>query len=186
MKATLGTENCLFPMPTVLVGANVNGKPNYMAVAWDGVMDSDFISVSIGRTRHTHAGIKENKTFSVNIPSFEMLKETDYCGIVSGKDVDKAALFENFYGKLGTAPMIQECPINMECRLVQTIEFLPSQDVFIGEIIGTYCDDKYLTKNVVDFAKVQPILFVGTDKSYWKLGERWGKIGSVGKELKTR
>ena len=186
MKATLGTENCLFPMPTVLVGANVNGKPNYMAVAWCGVMDSNFISVSIGRTRHTHAGIKENKTFSVNIPSFEMLKETDYCGIVSGKDVDKAALFENFYGKLKTAPMIQECPVNMECRLVQTVESLPAQEVFIGEIVGTYCDDKYLTKDVVDLAKIQPILFVGTDKCYWKLGARWGKIGSVGKELKTR
>jgi len=186
VKITLGPENCLFPMPTVLVGANVNGKPNYMAVAWGGIMDFDFISVAIGRTRYTYGGIKENKTFSVNIPSFEMLKETDYCGIVSGKSVDKAALFENFYGKLGTAPMIQECPVNMECKLIHIVEFLPDHDVFIGEIVETYSDEKCLTNGVVDFARVQPILFVGTDASYWKLGERWGGIGSVGKELKTR
>jgi len=185
MKATIGTENCLFPMPTVLVGANVNGKPNYMTVAWDGVMDFHYISVAMARVRHTYVGIKENGTFSVNVPSVEMLAQADYCGQVSGRDVDKGKLFGNFYGTLGTAPMIQECPINMECRVARVIDVFPTHDVLVGEIVQTYCDEAYRTGGKIDWTRVQPILFTGTDAGYWSLGRRLGVIGSEGKKLKS-
>ncbi len=173
-------------MPTVLVGANVHGKPNYMAVAWVGILDFNYISIAIERRRHTYVGIKENHTFSINIPSFKMIQETDYCGIVSGRHADKGALFDNFYGKLGTAPMIRECPVNMECRVVQTVQSMPSHNVVIGEIVETVCDEEYLTDGKVDLARLEPILFVGIDGSYWKLGERFGKIATAGDELKVR
>lgn len=185
MKIKLGAKNCLYPMPTTLAGANVNGKPNYITIAHVGIMDFGSISLSMNKVHYTNAGIKENGTFSVNIPSVEMVKETDYCGLVSGKNVEKSPLFENFYGKLGTAPMIKECPINMECRLIQIVDF-PKYDVFVGEIIETYCDEQYLADGVVNFAKVQPILFVMNDRSYWKLGERFAKAWSIGKELENR
>ncbi len=138
----------------------------------------------MGKGKYTNAGIKENGTFSVNIPSVGMVKETDYCGLVSGKRVDKAELFENFYGKLGTAPMIRECPINMECRLIQTVDF-PRHDIFVGEIVETYCDEQCLTDGVVDLSKVRPILFAMNDRGYWKLGERFAQAWSIGKELKS-
>ncbi len=77
----------------------------------------------MNKRHYTNTGIRKNGTFSVNIPSAEMVKETDYCGLLSGKDVDKAELFENFYGKLWTAPMIEECPLNIECRLIKTVTF---------------------------------------------------------------
>jgi flavin reductase (DIM6/NTAB) family NADH-FMN oxidoreductase RutF len=172
-------------MPTTLVGANVNGKPNYITIAHVGIQELGSISLSMAKSHYTNSGIKENGTFSVNIPSVEMVKETDYCGIVSGKNVDKGEMFDHFYGKLETAPMIKECPINMECRLARTVDF-PKHDLFVGEIVETYCDEQCLIDGAVDFSKVQPILFVMNDKSYWKLGEQFAKAWSAGKVLKKK
>jgi len=180
MKTKLGAKNCLYPLPTTLVGAMVEGKPTFITIAHVGIMDPGSISLGMNKMHYTNAGIKENGTFSVNIPSIEMVKETDYCGLVSGKNVDKTALFEVFYGNLKTAPMIEECPINMECRLVQTVDF-PRHDIFIGEIVETYCAETCLTDGIVDFSKVQPILFAMNDKSYWQLGERLARAWHVGK-----
>jgi flavin reductase (DIM6/NTAB) family NADH-FMN oxidoreductase RutF len=183
MKISLGAKNCLYPLPTTIVGANIDGRPNYITIAHVGIMDLVSISLGMNKVHYTNAGIKENKTFSVNIPSISMVKETDYCGLVSGKSIDKAGLFNSFYGKLETAPMIKECPINMECKLIQIVNF-PRHDVFIGEIIETYCDDSCITDNIVDFTKVQPILFTMNDTGYWKLGERFARAWSIGKNYK--
>jgi flavin reductase (DIM6/NTAB) family NADH-FMN oxidoreductase RutF len=150
-----------------------------------GIMDLVSISLGMNKVHYTNTGIKENGTFSVNIPSIQMVKETDYCGLVSGKKVDKAELFEIFYGRLETAPMITKCPLNMECRLIQTVDF-PKHDIFIGEIVETYCDEEYLTEGVVDFSKVQPILFVMNDRGYWKLEKKFAKAWEIGKEFKSR
>ena len=183
MKISLGAKNCLYPLPTTIVGANINGRPNYITIAHVGIMDLLSVSLGMNKVHYTNAGIKENKTFSVNIPSVSMVKETDYCGLVSGKSIDKAGLFNSFYGKLETAPMIKECPINMECKLIQIVNF-PRHDIFIGEIIETYCDDSCITDAIVDFAKVQPILFTMNDTGYWKLGERFARAWSIGKNYK--
>jgi len=134
MKINLGARNCLYPLPTTLVGANVNGKPNYITIAHVGIADPGSVSLGMAKAHYTNIGIKENGTFSVNIPSVDMVKETDYCGLVSGKNNDKSLLFECFYGKLETAPMIEQCAINMECRLMQTID-LPYHDLFIGRCL---------------------------------------------------
>jgi len=182
MKTKIGAKNCLYPLPTVLVGANVNKKPNYIAIAHVGITSLGSVCLGLGKAHYTNAGIKKNKTFSVNTPSVRMVKETDYCGLVSGKSADKAALFNTFYGKLKTAPMIEECPINMECKLITTVD-LANSEVFIGEVTATYCDETILTDGVVDFGKVQPILFVMNDRSYWKLGERFAKAWDIGREL---
>ena len=170
-------------MPTTLVGAMVEGKPTFITIAHVGIMDLGSVSLGMNKMHYTNAGIKESGTFSVNIPTVEMVKETDYCGLVSGKNVDKAALFEVFYGNLKTAPMIEECPINMECRLVQTVDF-PRHDIFIGEIVEAYCEERCLTEGIVDLSKIQPILFAMNDKSYWKLGERLARAWHAGKGFK--
>ncbi len=182
MKIELGAKNCLYPMPTVLVGALVDGKPNYTAIAHVGIMEPGAVSLGMNKTHYSNVGIKANKTFSINIPSTKQVKETDHCGLVSGKDKNKAALFKTFFGKLKTAPMIEEFSINMECKLVKTVDF-PNHDVFIGEIVNTFCDEAVLTDGVVDFSKVQPILFVMNDRSYWSLGKKFAKAWSAGKEL---
>ena len=182
MKVEVGARNCLYPLPTTLVGALVHGKPNYSTIAHVGIMDLGSVSLGMNKVHYTNGGIKANGTFSVNIPSVRMVKETDYCGLVSGKTEDKAACFKTFYGKLKTAPMIEECTINMECELIKTIDF-PNHDVFVGKIAATYCDETVLNEGVVDFGKVQPILFVMNDRSYWNLGSRFAKAWDIGKEL---
>ena len=178
----VGAKNCLYPLPTTLVGTLVNGKPNFITIAHVGIMDLESVSLGMNKRHYSNEGIKVNKTFSINIPSTTMVKETDYCGLTSGKDHNKADMFKTFYGKLKTAPMIDQCCINMECELIKTVDF-PNHDVFIGKIEATYCDEKVLTDGEVDFEKVQPILFVMNDQSYYSLGKKFAKAWRVGKEL---
>jgi flavin reductase (DIM6/NTAB) family NADH-FMN oxidoreductase RutF len=182
MNVELGAKNCLYPLPTTLVGALVNGKPNYVTIAHVGIMDLESVSLGMNKRHYTNAGIKANKTFSINIPSTTMIKETDYCGLVSGKDKNKADMFKTFYGTLKTAPMIEQCSINMECELIKTVDF-PNHDVFIGKIANTFCDETILTDGDVDIEKVQPILFVMNDQSYYGLGKKLAKAWNIGKEL---
>jgi flavin reductase (DIM6/NTAB) family NADH-FMN oxidoreductase RutF len=184
VKIELGARNCLYPMPTVLVGALVRGRPNFMTMAHVGIMDLKTISLGMNKTALTKAGIFENRTFSVNIPSVDLVEKTDYCGLVSGKKVDKSRLFKIFYGELKTAPMIEECPVNMECRLVKNVDF-PAHDIFMGEVVATYCDEAVMDdQGRLDYARLRPILFTMHDAGYWKLGERFSDAWSVGKSLK--
>jgi flavin reductase (DIM6/NTAB) family NADH-FMN oxidoreductase RutF len=179
----IGAVNTLYPTPTTLVGANVNGKPNFITIAHIGILTFDVISLGIGKIHYTNAGIKENQTFSVCIPSEDLLVETDYCGIMTGKKTDKAALFQVFYGDLRTAPMIRECPVCMECSLEQVVDF-PTHDVFIGQVRETYAREEVLTGGAVDISKVKPLLFDMNSKKYWALGRELGNCWSVGKQLK--
>jgi flavin reductase (DIM6/NTAB) family NADH-FMN oxidoreductase RutF len=181
----IGSVNALYPTPTTLVGATVGGKPNFITIAHIGILTLNVISLGMGKIHYTNAGIKENKTFSVCIPSEDLLIETDYCGIMTGKKTDKASLFEVFYGQLKTAPMIRECAVCMECSLVQVVDF-PTHDVFIGEIRQTYAHERVLTEGNLDISKVRPLLFDMNSKKYWALGRELGNCWSVGKQLKKK
>lgn len=174
-------------MPATLVGANVEGRPNYLVVAFCGIMNAHppIISVSINHSHYTNIGIIENKTFSVNIPSAEMAVKTDYCGLVSGAEVDKSAVFVSFYGKLQTAPMIEECPLNLECRLVQTIDF--DVDIaYIAEIVSVYTENRYLTEGRLDVKKIDPLLFAMHERAYYRVGDYVGQAWNIGAVLKGR
>jgi len=186
-KVEIGARTFLYPMPTILVGANVRGKANYLTVAYCGIMNHNppTISIALGKSHYTNIGIKENGTFSVNIPSEELVKITDYCGLVSGHKVDKSEIFETFYGKLKTAPMIRECPLNLECKLIQTLEF-PVGEAFFGEIVAAYSEERYLTGGLPDIKKINPIIFSMHDNNYWKVGEHLARAWNIGKELKSR
>lgn len=185
MKKSLGPRNCLYPLPTTLVGATVNGKPNFITIAHVGIVTPGSVSLGMGKTHYTNAGIRENQVFSVNIPSEDLLEKTDCCGLVSGRDTDKASLFNVFYGELEKAPMIEECPINMECRLLHTVE-LSTHDLFIGEITATHCDEEIINDGVVDFSRVKPLLFVMNDRGFWRMGARLASAWSAGMELRKK
>lgn len=186
-KIQIGNKGYLYPNPIVLVGANVNGKPNYLNVSYCGIVNRvpAMISISLNRTHYTCEGIKQNKSFSINIPSSEMLRITDYCGIVSGKDVDKSQFFDTFYGNLNNAPMIKECPINMECKVIQELDLGGTNIIIIGEILQTYSEEKYLTNNIPDLKKINPILLSIYEFNYYSVGEKIGKAWEVGKSIKN-
>lgn len=102
---------------------------------------------------------------------------------MSGRDADKSGLFEVFYGELETAPMIRECPLCLECKLIDVVE-LPSNSLFLGEIVAAYTEEKYLTGGKPDIQKMNPVLLTMPDGDYRAVGERVAKAWSVGKKLK--
>ncbi|MGA6924384.1 MAG: flavin reductase family protein [Desulfosarcina sp.] len=182
----IGPVNALYPMPTTLVGATVGGKPNFLAVAHVGILNHgapQYLSIGLGKGHHSNAGIRENKTFSICMPSEELMVETDYCGIVTGKTTDKSSLFDVFSGELKSAPMIRQCPVNMELELHEVLD-LQRHEIFIGELVQTYADDAVMTDGSIDIAKLRPLLFDMASKKYWALGKPVGNCWSVGKKLK--
>jgi flavin reductase (DIM6/NTAB) family NADH-FMN oxidoreductase RutF len=182
MKKELGPKNLYYPTLTILAGTTVNGKANFETIAWGGIMGMKNIYIASSRTHYSNRGIHENKTFSINIPSIEQVKITDYCGLHSGNKTDKSQLFDIFYGKLGNVPMISECPVNMECSLFNTF-LVDDHEIFIGTIVQTYCDEKYMTDGIIDLTKVQPFLFSFIDSTYWALGKPFAKAMNIGKKL---
>jgi len=185
-KINLGSTIPAYPMPVSLVGAYVEGKPNFLAVAWFTMASykPPRIAITLGKGHYTNPGIKENKTFSVCLPSEDMVEITDYCGIVSGKKTDKSEIFDLFYGELKTAPLIRDCPLCMECKLVEIVESGPNE-IFIGEIVGTYTEEKFMTDGKLDFRKMKPLILSQPNTSYWRLGKQVAKAWNIGKRYKA-
>lgn len=187
-KITTGPEIFIYPLPVVLVGANVDDKPNFLAVAACGIANAEppMISVAIRHNRYTDKGIRQNMTFSVNIPSRDMVKETDYCGIVSGSQVNKVEVcrFKVFYGKLKNAPLIEQCPLNLECKVVHILD-LGSHSLVIGKVDESYTSDNCLIDGKPDIDKIRPLVWARQPSlQYYALGEVVAKSHSVGLELR--
>ena len=176
-----------YPLPVTLVGAIVKGKPNYLTIAYFAILSHlpPIVSVSLSKKHYTVSGIRESGSFSVNVPSVEMVKVTDYCGIVSGRKVDKSNLFKSFFGQLNTAPMIEDCPLNFECKLFRTVE-AGSNLIFMGEVIPVYANGKVLTEGVPDIRKIDPLVLFGADYHSWELGPQIAQAYKIGKEFKDK
>jgi flavin reductase (DIM6/NTAB) family NADH-FMN oxidoreductase RutF len=184
VKKKLGDTNALYPLVTAIVGSTFDGAPTYATVAHAGIASLKSITLGMGKDHHTNRGIREHRTFSVNLPTETQVEVTDYLGMTSGEKVDKGGLFQVSYGELETAPLIDECPVSMECRLIEHVE-LPTHDLFVGEIVTTYADVTVLTNGAVDIAKLRPLLFDMASRKYWSLGEPLAKCWSVGKDYKS-
>ena len=114
-----------------------------------------------------------------------MVKATDYCGIVSGRKVDKSNLFKSFYGQLNTAPMIEECPLNLECKLFKTIE-TGNNLIFLGEVVSVYANEEVLIGGVPDIQGIDPLVLFGSVYHSWKFGPDIARAYRIGKKLKDR
>jgi flavin reductase (DIM6/NTAB) family NADH-FMN oxidoreductase RutF len=188
-KIKAGSFNPLPILPIALVGANVNGKPNYMTVGFIGGINISpaVVCVSLNKAHYTPKGILENGTFSINIPTADYVVETDYCGLVSGKTVDKSNVFTTFYGELKTAPMIDEFPIVCECRYIdKKLEF--SMDIaYFGEVHQVYMnEDIAVGDKKVDVVKANPIIYSGRENLYRTIGENVGQAWNIGKNYKPK
>ncbi|MDD5287552.1 MAG: flavin reductase family protein [Dehalococcoidales bacterium] len=189
-KVQLGPQPSLYPMPVVMVGTNIDGKPNFMTVAWCGIVNGSppMISIAIGSHNHTQKGIRQNMAFSINIPSTDIVKEADFCGITSGADVDKVSIckFKLFNGKTANAPMIEQCPINMECKVAQIFDW-GGVYFIIGRIEETHVSDNCLTRGKLDAGKLKLLAYTrAPSPKYYALNEVIGDAYSIGKSLKTR
>ena len=184
-KITVGPMPYMSVMPTLLVGANVKGKPNYMTAAWATVacMVPPMVCVAINKARYTAKGIGENRTFSLNVPSVKQVIETDHCGLVSGAHEDKSGVFRSVYGKLKTAPLAEECPVNIECKLFRSVD-CGSHLLYIGEVVEIHADKACVTDGKPDITKVNPIIYA--QAAYFGVGKQLEKAFSAGKKYRKK
>jgi flavin reductase (DIM6/NTAB) family NADH-FMN oxidoreductase RutF len=181
-KKVVKTSSALLVTPVVLVTCRDEGvKDNIITLAWVGVASSEppMISIGIRPDRHSHAMIKKSGEFAVNVPPLSILKEMDYCGVASGKNVDKfstTGLTQVPAAKI-KAPLIRECPINLEC-LVRQLVSLGSHDLFLGEVVAAHIDEEIRDeKGKIDGKKFQPFVFIAGAGEYWSLAGRVGGYG---------
>ena len=186
-KVNIGDQAYVMPMAATILGSHLEDRPNFMALGWLTRVNfkPPMLGVAVNQGHASHGAIIETGEFSVNFPTVEMVEVTDYVGLVSGKRVDKSNLFNVFYGELKKAPMIRECPLTMECKLVKTVE-LPTNSFFIGEIVRAYSEEQFLTDGVPDIKKIKPFLLTMPDNGYWSVGELIGRAWSAGKAIRKR
>ncbi|MCL2172840.1 MAG: flavin reductase family protein [Nitrososphaerota archaeon] len=184
-KVSLGKNGMMFPMSLGIIGVNVtHNQPNFTTVSSIATasLDPPLVSFSLNKVRFSNKFIIEKKTFSVNFPSASIIDKVDYCGLVSGENIDKSQIFQTFYGTLSDTPMIKECPLCLECKLVAVID-LPKNELFIGQIVNAYSEQKYLTNGKLDTTKLGLCTLNFADSSYRVPGAIAGKAFCDGAKL---
>ncbi|MFB0545446.1 MAG: flavin reductase family protein [Anaerolineae bacterium] len=178
-KISIRPSTTLYPMSVALVTCGTGEGANIITLAWVGNLCSDPFTIGIGVRphRYSHGLIKETGEFVVNIPTVEQLGIADHCGTVSGRDVDKWAAcgLTPQSASVVKAPLIAQCPINLECQVIQTIS-LGVHHLFIGKVVAAHVDEALLDeKGKIDYSKIKPFIYWGGD--YWELGKWLGTYG---------
>ena len=179
-KETWKPGNMLYPLPVVMVSSKAEGyKPNIITVAWAGTICSDpvMVSISVRKERYSHEIISKSGDFVINLVTKDLVYATDYCGVKSGRDIDKFAEMNltPFDSKFVTSPGIKESPLQLECK-VEEVKELGSHDMFIARVVGVTVDDKYMNETG-KFELNDTGLVAYSHGEYFLLGEKLGKFG---------
>jgi len=170
----------LNPVPVVMVSCVDNeGRPNIITLAWVGTVNSDppMVSISIRKPRYSHDLIKEKGEFVINLPTTKLAFATDYCGVKSGRDVNKfeAMSLTPEKASIVDVPIIKECPVNLECVVKQVIE-LGSHDMFLAEVVATNVDEALIDeKGKLDLNNADLICY--SHGEYYSLAKSLGFFG---------
>ncbi len=172
--------NMLYPLPVVMVSCGEKGaKPNIVTVAWAGTICSDpvMVSISVRKERYSHPIISKTGEFVINLVTEDLTYATDYCGVKSGRDIDKFAELNLTPVQIDgvDAPAIAESPLNLACK-VKEVKELGSHDMFIAEVVGVTVDDKYMDESG-KFNLNASGLVAYSHGDYFSLGEKLGKFG---------
>lgn len=172
--------NMVYPLPAVMVSmADKNNKSNIITVAWTGTVCTNppMVYISVRKERYSYPILVETGEFVINLTTESLAYATDYCGVKSGRDVDKFHEMKLTKGKakVVNAPLIEESPVNIEC-IVKEIKALGSHDMFIAEVVAVHADEKYLDeKNRFDLSKADPMVY--SHGEYYGLGKKLGTFG---------
>ncbi len=172
--------NMLYPVPAVMVTTSDGcGNDDIITIAWAGTVNSEppMVSISVRKSRYSHELLTKNGEFVINLVTKDTTFAMDYCGVKSGRDVDKFAETKLTKGKASivNVPIIEESPICIECKVTQVLE-LGSHDMFLAEVVAVLADDKYIDENgKFDLNKANPIAY--SHGQYFTLGEYVGKFG---------
>ena len=185
MRKNFGPKSWLYPMPVLIVGTyDENGNPNAMNAAWGGIYDTNQVMVCLAHEHKTTENIKKTGAFTLSFATTTHVAPCDYVGIVSANDVpDKfsKAGFHATKSELVNAPIIDELPVAVECKLIKFNE----DGICIGEIVNVSADESVLDENgKIDAKKVDPIIYDSVTHAYWSFGEKVGQAFSAGKKIK--
>lgn len=181
--------NMLYPLPAVMVTVRgKNGEDNIITVAWAGTVCTNppMVSISVRPERYSCHMLEESKEFVINLTTEKLCYATDYCGVRSGRDVDKFKEMKltKTEASLVNAPMIEESPVNVECR-VEKIEKLGSHNMFIARVLAVHADEAYMDENGrFDLNKACPMVY--SHGEYYGLGKKLGSFGYSVKKKKKR
>lgn len=190
MKTSFGPQKIMFPCPTGLIVTGTMEKANIVTIAWISLLTSapPTIGVSVGTKGFSGNEIKKNGEFTVNIASVDIMREADFCGITSGKHTDKFR--ETGLTKMASdvvkSPIIKECPLNLECILVESGIF-GSTNHFAGKIVETHIDTDKL-KDTGDYTSfdievINPLIYIGGAREYRKIGKKTGDAYQIGRSI---
>ena len=181
MKKSLGAKTIIFPLPVWVIGTyDKETKPNVSTIAWGGICCSQppCVAISLRKATYSYGNIVEKKAFTVNVPSEKFVKEADYFGTVSGRNVDKFSEsgLTSVKSDFVDAPYIKEFHLVLECKLIHTIE-LGLHTQFIGEIMDVKADEFVLgEKGITDIEKIRPIIFAPDGAGYYGIGKSLGEV----------
>lgn len=185
MRKNFGAKPILYPQPVFIIATyNADGTPNAMNAAWGGISESDEISMCISAGHQTTKNILDRGAFTVSMAPADKVVECDYVGIVSGSTVpDKLAKagFHTVKSEFVDAPIIEELPMAVECRLISYDE---ENCRLVGKVVNVCADESVLTDGKIDPVKLRPITYDGMNHTYLVLGEKVGNAFSDGKKLK--
>ncbi len=178
MKKIIGNKFAFYPMPVVVVGAMVDGKPDFTLAAHLGIVSHEMALISLNQSHYINRGIKENKTLSVNVVDESWLEKAALAGSVSGRNADKSGLFDYKIGGIG-APLINDSKLSMECA-VSDVYLVGSFENFVVRVIGTFADESILSEDGErpDYSKFKPVLFEMPGYTFLKTGDTLGKCKS--------
>ncbi|KXG73928.1 flavin reductase family protein [Thermotalea metallivorans] len=190
MKRQLGQTDVFFPAPAALIVGGTIEEADVATIAWIGMLSSTppIVGVSFDNRRYTLELIRRTREFTVNIPSADHYKETDFCGLISGRDTNKfikAGLTPIAASRIKT-PIIRECPFNLECKIVQEFQ-LGDYLLIMGEIVETHIDEDKVNfvnnRPQIDISKINPLVYCATVREYWSLGKKLGNAFQSGMDL---
>lgn len=186
-RQTWKAGNMLYPLPAVLVSvADRAGKTNLLTLAWTGTICSEppMVSISVRPERYSHHMIEETGEFVINLTTEDLVYATDYCGVKSGKDVDKwkEMNLTPIPAEHVKAPMVAQSPVNLECRVTQKLE-LGSHDMFIAEVLAVHVDDQYMDESGrFNLNDAKPLVY--SHGRYLATGKELGSFGYSVKKKK--
>jgi len=179
--------NMLYPLPAVMVScADSSGNSNIITVAWAGTVCTNppMVSISVRPERHSYKMIRETGEFVINLTTKDLTFATDFCGVRSGRDVDKFSEMKLTKEKASqvNVPMIGESPVNIECKVTEVKE-LGSHHMFLAEVAAVHVDERYLDENQkFELRKAEPMVY--SHGEYYQLGELLGSFGYSVKKKK--
>ena len=185
MRKNFGAKTWLYPMPVLIVGTyDEGGVPNAMNAAWGGIYDTDLVMVCLADEHKTTENIKKTGAFTVSFATAKTVIPCDYVGIVSANDEPdklKIAGLHTTKSEFVNAPLIDELPMALECKLIKFNE----DGICVGEIVNVACDESALDENGrIDVKKLDPIIYDSVSHGYYTFGEKVGSAFSDGKKIR--